>query len=143
MQANERQLVVIITLKVKLDTDWSVDLEFIDLSTLEDVHRAIQRAVEFDDEHFYEFYVARNQSSRTRTVYDGENRNDDYTRLCDIFPLPAKHYLFYVYDFGASWVFKISRTRKSPFEPIDGVEYPRVVNESGEKPVQYDFEDDD
>ena len=45
--------------------------------------------------------------------------------------------LFYLFDFGDSWLFKISKSRKKEFEPVKGIKYPRVVKEEGEKPEQY------
>ena len=134
---------MIITLKIKLGTDWSADIEFVDLSTLDEVHDAIQRAVDFDDDHLYEFFVARNERARTRTVYDDENGRICHTRIRDLFPLPSKMHLFYLFDYGDNWVFRVAPTRKKPHEPVNGVDYPRVVRESGEKPIQYDFDDED
>ena len=133
---------MIITLKVKLGTYWSADIEFIDLSTLEDVHEAIQRAVEFDNDHLYAFFVARSERAHNKTVYDDENGKVYATRIRDVFPLPAKHYLYYLFDYGDNWIFRISRMRSSPHEPIDGVDYPKVVSETGQKPAQYACEDD-
>jgi hypothetical protein len=133
---------LIVTLKIKLDTYWSADIEFEDNSTLEDVHYAIQDAVNFDDDHLYAFFVARHQRAHDRIVYDDENGKIYDTRICDIFPLPPKTQLFYLFDFGDSWIFKVGKSRKKPHAPVDGVQYPRVVNETGQKPVQYEYDDE-
>ncbi len=134
---------MVVTLKVKLGTLWSADIEFIEFSTLEDVHGAIQQAVNFDNDHLYEFFVARTDHARERIRYDDENGQIYVTRLHDLFPLPPRKSLFYLFDYGDSWIFKILKSRKKPHEPEVGVTYPRVVNEIGEKPIQYDFDDDD
>ncbi|OYP34337.1 MULTISPECIES: IS1096 element passenger TnpR family protein [Rhodopirellula] len=134
---------MIVTLKIKLGTYWSCDIELEDSSTLEDVHFAIQRAVDFDNDHLYEFFVSRTERSRDRTVYDDENGKLFDTVIRDIFPLDRDRRLFYLFDYGDSWIFCVSRTRKSPHEAIDGIKYPRVVKETGERPIQYDFEDED
>lgn len=123
----------VITLKVQLDKDWQAELECLDCSTLEDLHFAIQKAVNFDNDHLFDFYASRGERNRNRVEY-----HDLDTPLSEIFPLPPKHYLYYLFDYGDNWLFRISRTRKKPKEPRDDVEYPRVVKEQGEKPVQYE-----
>ncbi|MEZ6089008.1 MAG: hypothetical protein R3C05_13480 [Pirellulaceae bacterium] len=55
---------MIVTLKIKLGTHWSADIEFDDDSTLEDVHHAIQNAVDFDNDHLYAFFVAQRTGSQ-------------------------------------------------------------------------------
>jgi hypothetical protein len=133
---------LIVTLRIKLGTCWSADIEIADLATLEEVHYAIQRAVDFDNDHLYEFFVARTERAQNRTVYDDENEGIYDTRIRDVFPLPGKNRLFYLFDYGDSWLFTISRIRKKLHEPIEGVSYPRVVQETGEKPVQYESYDE-
>ena len=52
-------------LKIKLlfgayaEDDWEGEIEVESESTLEDLHFAIIQAVGFDNDHLYEFYVAR------------------------------------------------------------------------------------
>ena len=134
---------MIVTLRIKLGTYWSSDIEFDDNSTLEDLHNAIQHAVDFDNDHLYAFFVARHERARDRTVYDDENGRIYDTVLSGVFPLPPKKRLFYLFDYGDCWIFSVSKSRKSPHAAIDGIEYPRIVNETGEKPIQYDFDDED
>ena len=131
------------TFNIKLGKRWSVDVEFVSLSTLEDVHNAIQQAVDFDNDHLYAFYIARTELSRKKTMFDDENGRIFSTKICDLFPLPPKERLFYLFDYGDNWLFTITKTRKKQHQPVDGVDYPRVVKESGEKPVQYDYDEDD
>lgn len=134
---------LIVTLEIKLGTYWSCDIELDDNSTLEGVHSAIQDAVDFDNDHLYAFFVARNERARDRIVFDDEIGNIYDTVIRDVFPLPPKKRLFYLFDYGASWIFSVSKSRKSPQATIDGIEYPRVVSETGEKPIQYDYDDED
>jgi len=42
-----------------------------------------------------------------------------------------------MFDYGDSWLFKVTKTRKSPKEPKRSVKYPRMVKEIGSKPEQY------
>lgn len=128
------------TIKTKLlryEDEWSVEFETDSTSTLEDLHYAIQKAVDFDNDHLYAFYIARTDRSRDRELFDDDNGQVYSTTLNDLFPLPPKKSLFYLFDFGDEWLFKITKTQKSPHDPRQGVDYPRVVKEVGTKPVQY------
>jgi hypothetical protein len=140
---------MIITLKITLvrglhcQGDWSANIELDESFTLENLHDAIQEAVEFDNDHLYCFFVSRTDRSRSRTMFDDENGLVFTKKLADLFPIPKRERLFYLFDWGDEWVFKISPTRKLPHEPIKGVSYPRVECESGVKPVQYPAFDED
>jgi hypothetical protein len=59
------------------------------------------------------------------------------TTLEGLFPLPTDRRLFYLFDYGDDWIFQISRARNKPFAPEPGSEWPRLISERGEKPVQY------
>ena len=142
---------MIITLKTTLlrgmycEGDWSANIELDESSTLEDLHYAIQEAVDFDNDHLYCFFLSRTDRSRSREYFDEENGLIFSKTLKDLFPLPDKQCLFYLFDWGDEWVFKISPSRKRPHEPVKRMKYPKVESESGIKPVQYpgDEEDDE
>ena len=141
---------MIMTLKITLirgtycKSDWSANIELDDSSTLEDLHHAIQHAVDFDNDHAYCFFQSRTDRSRSREYFDDENELIFSKTLKDMFPPPAKQSLFYLFDWGDEWVFKVSQTRKRPHEPVKRVKYPRVESESGTKPAQYPaFDEDD
>ncbi|MGV3484657.1 MAG: IS1096 element passenger TnpR family protein [Planctomycetaceae bacterium] len=129
-------------MRVKLGTYWSADIEMDDSTTLAQLHDAIQCAVHFDNDHLYLFYIARTARSREREVFNHEDWDRLDCSIRDLFPLPPKHQLFYLFDFGDSWVFQVSKLRKAAHEPAEGVKYPRVVAETGERPEQYELEDD-
>ncbi len=112
-------------------------------STLSDLHIAIQDAVEFDNDHLFMFYIASTYRNRDRITFDMENGNVYDVTLEDIFPLPQGMKLFYLFDFGDEWLFKISKSRKKPQEPKKGVKYPRIIKSIGENPPQYPIWDDE
>jgi hypothetical protein len=140
---------MIITLKITLiralyyKNEWSANIEIDESSTLEDLHYAIQDAVDFDNDHLYCFFISRTDRSRSRTMFDDEDGRALPKKLKEMFPLPPDRCLFYLFDWGDEWVFKISPSRKRPHEPAKGTKYPRVQNQTGEKLVQYPQLEDD
>ncbi len=146
---NQADNAAIFTLRVELlggmhcEDDWMADIEIQSSFTLEDLHLATQEAVGFSDDHCYCFYVARTDRSRDRVYYDDENGLIFTKTLDEVFPLPPKKSLFYLFDFGDDWIFKITKSRKAPHDPEAGVAYPRVANETGSRPTQYPSFDED
>jgi hypothetical protein len=134
---------MIYALRIKLifglyiEDEWEGILEIDSSSTLNDLHEAIQNAVEFYNDHLYEFYVSRTERSRERTRFDDEN-GEIYTQTIEgIFPLGKDRKLFYMFDYGDNWIFQVSLGRRKPHLPTPGVKYPRFINEVGKKPEQY------
>jgi hypothetical protein len=108
-------------------------------ATLYDLHRIIQESVAFDDDHLFEFYAGRHERNRKMSFGDSEENLD--TSLDEIYPLEKGLKLYYLFDFGDSWTFKISKSRRKPKPPEDGVTYPVVTERIGKNPVQYPYED--
>ena len=98
-------------------------------SSLEVLHGIIQQAVDFDDDHLYDFYAGRH--SRNQKV---EFEVDAI--LSEIYPLPPSCKLYYLFDYGDSWVFQIRKSRKRTESQL-GVSYPRIIKETGKNPTQY------
>ncbi|MEY4588040.1 MAG: hypothetical protein RL497_116 [Pseudomonadota bacterium] len=145
---------MIYTIKIKLifglfaKEAWEAVLEIAGSANLHEVHHVIQQAVAFDNDHMYEFYIARTMRSRERKRFiDGEDDDfgfddvDDHdmakTCLKDLFPLEKDRKLFYMFDYGDEWLFQISPTRAKPHAAKPGVKYPRLLSEQGNKPEQY------
>ncbi|MET0497348.1 MAG: hypothetical protein ABW106_03635 [Steroidobacteraceae bacterium] len=135
--------VTIWTLKIKLVSSihapgpWEATLEIDSSATLEDLHLAIQRAVRFDNDHMYMFYVARTDRSGPRINFDPEDGTLQDTTLAQLFPLPPDRKLFYWFDFGEDWKFSIGRTRAAPHAADKRAKYPRLVDTRGKKLAQY------
>lgn len=124
--------------------DWEGIFEVDSSSTLDDFHHAIQQALDFDNDHMYEFYTAKTERSRPDVRYDDDNEGLYNTTLSQLYPLPKDRRLFYLFDYGDSWLFKIVKLRKSEQQPIPDVQYPRLIQENGERPIQYpSFEDEE
>jgi len=137
---------MILTVDIKLlpapkePPPWQATIALDAASTLADLHLAIQRAVRFDNDHLYDFYIARTPYSRERIRFNDEDVTGgelDSRTIESLFPLPKGRRLFYLFDFGDSWRFQISRTRHKPYAPKPGVTYPQLIAEQGERPQQY------
>ena len=114
-----------------------------------DLHNAIQAAVDFDNDHLFEFYIGRNSGSRVYAI-GGEPNWDTFNpmktyqtiSLSEVWPIPKGMTLYYLFDFGDNWLFKIIKTRHKDKSPIPGVIYPRIIEVKGKNPEQYpDYED--
>ena len=122
--------------------DWYRVIEIESISDLETLHYAIQDAIDFDDDHMYEFFIANSYRSSEKVRFDNENQGLWEYSIDDLFPLPKHKKLFYLFDYGDSWYFRITKSRIKPKQKEAGVTYPRVVDQSGENPEQYpDYED--
>lgn len=104
--------------------------------------------VAFDDlDHLDDFYFANpNGGGRKGLGPDGDWGDDNGAimkmKLSEVYPAPKNKKLFYLFDFGASWYFRISKPGKEK-KPQAGVTYPRLVSETGVKPTQYEDDDDE
>jgi hypothetical protein len=134
---------MIIALQIELlfgayaDGMWKGMIEIDSDSTLEELHFAIQDAVDFDRDHLFGFFIARTERSRDRVRFDDENGEIYSTTLEKLFPLPEKRHLYYLFDYGDYWIFKITKKKKSSQEPDPLIKYPRLIQEVGVKPEQY------
>ena len=115
--------------------------------TLGELASDILAMAKFDGDHMAEFYVANGpRGKKTRLTADGEWDGDDSAMwelpLSGIFPLAKHKKLFYIYDFGASWIFEIRKKGKATL-PVAGLKYPYLVSEEGTRPVEYGDPDGD
>lgn len=110
------------------DDPWSREIEVKENFTFRQLHKYIQKIVKFDDDHLYEFYVGRNPRNRSGSVPKS-------TVLNEIYPLIG-HKIYYLFDYGDSWLFQIKKLRKK-LEEDKKVKYPRLVKSIGANPEQY------
>ncbi len=117
-------------------------IEISSTATLFDLHDAIQDAVDFDRDHLFEFFAGRHHRNRKLVFaddFDWEASAAAYAAITldRVYPLSKGLKLFYHFDFGDDWYFGIRKSRKKPWEPEVGVQYPRVVEATGPNPEQY------
>lgn len=135
------------TIKIKLiwglfaENLWEAEVDINEGTTLSDLHLIIQDVVEFDNDHMFEFFIARTENSEPVIRYECDSPAPDATNLMAIFRNLDGMKLFYRFDYGDDWLFQISKSRKKSFEALKGVKYPHIVKEIGAKPIQYpDFD---
>ncbi len=116
-------------------------------ASLIDLHMAIQEAVNFDNDHLFEFYAGKNDRNRkiefsNNSGYPHDGGAYESILLKDIYPLKGLK-LYYLFDFGDNWLFEIRKSRKKA-TPQQDTEYPRVASDNGIKLrqyIDYDFEE--
>ncbi len=149
---NKNQQEVIWTFRVKLPWGRSECVRVIEIksdASFLELHEAIQDAVDFDNDHLFEFYMGRNPRNRAYAI-GGEPNWDTFNpmttyrniRLSNAWPLPKGMNLYYLFDFGDNWLFQINKTRHKDKVVKPGVVYPRVIEAKGKNPEQYpDYEE--
>ena len=98
---------------------------------LDDLCYFILDSFKFDDDHLHEFFISKTPTHRVRNTID-----DESILLKDVFPTAEKHHLFMHFDFGDTWIFKITHSRKKT-EFKARISYPRIVERIGKNPKQY------
>ncbi len=148
------------TLRVALryDSDVWRKIEIRSDQTLDELHWAIFKAFNRDEDHLYSFYLTPPGARRSARslphknaieftdpqCYDGydwgnphEVHDASQTRLADL-KLRASRKFDYLFDFGDSWKHEI--TVEQVNGEIQRHKYPRVIEKHGTSPPQYESE---
>jgi len=130
-----------------LEDEWEREFEICSDFTLLDLHVSILEIIGFDNDHLYDFFAGRRSSNRKHIFTEDESwEKREYvfstTTLESIYPLPKDLKLYYIFDYGDKWTFRIVKTRKKPKGIEKDVEYPKVIKELGKNPDQYPIYDD-
>jgi hypothetical protein len=118
---------------------WVRVIEISEDSPLFELHYFIQRTIDFDNDHMFEFYAGR--TWRNRKIEFGEPATPTEGSDCEeillnqVYPLHGLK-LYYLFDFGDNWVFEFKRRRKQK-QKLAGINYPRVIEAHGSNPRQY------
>ncbi len=110
------------------DEPWFRIIEVKESFNLKQLHHYIQEITEFDDDHLYEFYIGKNPRNKANAVPKN-------TKLNEIYPMTG-YKLYYLFDFGDSWLFQIKKSRKK-LQASKQLNYPRLVESMGANPEQY------
>lgn len=110
--------------------------------SLYSLHRMIQKAVQFDDDHLFEFHVGQGMLRETYTISEavtsGNEKDVEDTTLGEL-ELYKGMKFSYLFDFGDMWWFDIK-----VLDILDTtVAEPVVVREENPAPQQYAYPDDE
>ena len=143
----EKESSKIWTLRVKLPLTISECIRVIEIesnASFLQLHEAIQDAVDFDNDHLFQFYLGRHPDQHAYTIggepsWNGYNPVNRYRkiRLSGTWPLPTGYKLYYRFDFGDQWIFQINKTRHKDKNAQPGIVYPRVIEAKEKNPEQY------
>ena len=119
---------------------WEASMEIQDTYSLYKLHLFIQKKIQFDNNHSFEFYAGRNERSRkVEFVEELAHPNGDgkykEIELKHSFPLTGLK-LYYLFNFEDNWIFEIRKSKKEP-KPCAGIDYPRIIYDNGVKLKQY------
>jgi len=105
--------------------------------TLDQLHYAIQNAVDFDTDHLYSFYMS-NRAWDETTEYSSpyaKGPSAGGVKIRDL-NLRMKQRFLYLFDYGDDHRFEVQLVEVDPGAPKEE-DYPRIVESHGEDPVQY------
>lgn len=127
------------TVRVALDKKLYRDLLLHATMTLEDLHLAIQKVYEFDNDHLYAFYVNENQTFGSTLGYD--NLPAAAIQLGELGLHEGKQFI-YLFDFGDDWRFLITVLKIN--HEGKALKKFKLVESVGDTPQQYpDYEEED
>jgi len=111
-------------------------IEIAENQTLDDLHYAIQGAVDFDADHLYSFYMSgRAWDDSTEYAHPhGEGPSAARVKIRDL-NLRMKQRFLYLFDYGDEHRFEVQLVSTNPDAPKG--DYPRVVERRGKNPRQY------
>ena len=124
--------------KVSLAKDLWRRIEIAADHTLLDLHRAIQKAYNFDDDHLYSFFMDGRAWSYERFVspYEEEGPWVDDVRIGELGLFIGQNIL-YLFDYGDEWHFRVEleEIRTEGRKPRE----PKIIEKKGEAPEQYGY----
>lgn len=116
---------------------WIRVIEIEEDTTLEGLHYVIQELSGFDDDHLYEYFISNEPYSREKVRFNEENEKIYTATISDLYPLNAHKKIFYLFDYGENWIFRIKKLSRKAKARDPAIDYPIVIRSQGENPEQY------
>lgn len=106
--------------------------------TLLDLHRSIQKAYAFDDDHLYSFFMDGKTWSRERftSPFEDEGPHVDEARIGELGLFIGQNIL-YLFDYGDMWRFRVELEDIRTEGPKP--RKPKIVEKKGKAPKQYGY----
>jgi hypothetical protein len=106
--------------------------------TLVDLHRVLQAAFEWDEDHLYSFWLSGRFWGDVASEYSTpgwceQGQRSAQTRL-ERLDLSVGHRIAYLFDFGSEWRVRLTLAKVAA---ADEATYPRIAARRGEAPPQY------
>jgi hypothetical protein len=119
------------------------DIEIKSTQTFEELNSIIHTSIGFDASKPASFYMSDDYWKKGKEITSRELKEEEKTnvalmkksRLCDFIADPHQK-IYYVFDFGSMWTFRIELIKIIVNEEI-GATYPRCIKVMGEAPKQY------
>ncbi len=93
--------------------------------TLRNLHKVIQRVMDWQDYHLYQFVKDRQSYGPKSKDFDmPEVQNDKSVPVMELLPKP-RHKMFYEYDFGDGWLHEVQLQKILPAK--EGARYPICI----------------
>ena len=123
--------------------DVTRDIEIRSTQTFEELHYAIQNAIEFDASKPTSFFLSDDNWKKGKELTTRDLRNDETetaspvrnSRLCD-FIIDPHQKIYYIFDISSQWTFRIELVKINR-EEEQGATYPRCIKSTGDAPKQY------
>ncbi|MDP2335785.1 MAG: plasmid pRiA4b ORF-3 family protein [Bacteroidota bacterium] len=108
--------------------------------SLEDLHLAIQKAFDFDNDHLYSFFMDNKRYSRHayHSEYSDEGPYVNDAIIGEL-GLYAGKKILYFFDYGDSWEFAVQLLEIKEDEPL--LRKPGIIEIKGDAPEQYGYDD--
>jgi hypothetical protein len=121
--------------KVSLGKMWR-QIAIPDSLTLDDLANAILNAVDFDDDHLYEFSFRDHlgKTAQIRHPYYEEGPSTDEFPIGEL-PLQPGQSMTFLFDYGDCWKFNVKLEKIDP--PNPRMKKPRMMAKQGKAPEQY------
>ena len=119
---------------------FSRTLELCAEATLEDLHRAIQRALAWGDDHLYSFFlnnVEYDELYRFSCPFQEDSPPWTHEAVLGELGLTRRHTFLYLFDYGDHHLFEIKVVDIQALA-LPNVSYPRVTGGRGDAPPQYE-----
>lgn len=110
-------------------------VELLESQSLHHLHKVIQRAFEWDDDHLYAFFMT-NKAWDNGGAFGGPHSDmppASRVQLGQLALRPKRKFL-YIFDVGDELRHEITVVRQGTTE--EGVKYPRILESQGEAPPQ-------
>ncbi|MGD2207559.1 MAG: hypothetical protein PVH17_12360 [Anaerolineae bacterium] len=112
------------------------EIEIAGDQTLDDLHYAIQKAVNFDADHLYSFFLSNRAWDRSTEYSSPHADGPSATRVkIEDLRLRMKQRFLYLFDYGDEHQFEVQLVGTNLDAPKDA--YPKVVARHGKAPDQY------